>query len=191
MSVFEIEQFVSDCRAALRETQPSLAVMELMERTVSDDRSLLKALGEPTRADLTVLHSAPDLTVLHGVWAPQMRLYPHNHNMWAVIGIYGGQEDNTFWRRGQEGLSQRGGRELREHEVVVLGSEVIHSVSNPLRAYTAAVHVYAGDYLNAERSEWDPETLAERPFDFDHARTVFAEADEAWLQEQAMERARS
>lgn len=182
--MFEIEQFVVDCRAALAESQPMLAVKEVVARTVSDDRALLSTLGEPHQADLTLLHSAPDLTVLHGVWAPNMRLYPHNHNMWAVIGIYGGQEDNTFWRRDPQGLEQRGGRELREHEVVVLGSDVIHSVTNPLRAYTAAIHVYAGDYLKAERSEWDPETHEERPFDFENARRVFAEADRAWEQEQ-------
>lgn len=188
--MFEIEDFVAGCRRALAETQPMLAVKELVERTVSEPRSLLAALGEPQRADLAVLHAAEDVTVLHGVWAPRMRLYPHNHNMWAVIGIYGGQEDNTFWRRDTHGLEQRGGRELREQEVTVLGHDVIHSVANPLRAYTAAIHVYAGDYLRAERSEWDPETLEERPFDFEHARGVFADADAAWAQEQAADTGR-
>ena len=24
---------------------------------------------------------------------------PHNHEMWAVIGVYTGREDNIFWRR--------------------------------------------------------------------------------------------
>jgi predicted metal-dependent enzyme (double-stranded beta helix superfamily) len=24
---------------------------------------------------------------------------PHNHQMWAVIGVYTGREDNIFWRR--------------------------------------------------------------------------------------------
>ena len=23
---------------------------------------------------------------------------PHNHRMWAVIGVYIGREDNIFWR---------------------------------------------------------------------------------------------
>ena len=27
-----------------------------------------------------------------------MSIYPHNHEMWAVIGIYAGQEDNAFYR---------------------------------------------------------------------------------------------
>jgi len=143
---------------------------------------------EIEQAGLVLLHESPDITVLHGVWAPQMRLYPHNHNMSAVIGVYGGQEVNTFFRREQQGLAERGGREVREHEVVVLGSDVIHSVSNPLRAYTAALHVYTGDYLHTERSEWGPDTLEERPFDFDRARAAFAQADEAWARERAEQR---
>lgn len=28
-----------------------------------------------------------------------MSQLPHNHRMWAVIGIYTGREDNIFWRR--------------------------------------------------------------------------------------------
>ena len=42
--------------------------------------------------------------VLNVVWAPRMSIYPHDHRMWAVIGIYGGAEDNTLFRRGPQGL---------------------------------------------------------------------------------------
>jgi len=28
-----------------------------------------------------------------------MTVMPHNHEMWAVIGIYSGREDNILWRR--------------------------------------------------------------------------------------------
>jgi predicted metal-dependent enzyme (double-stranded beta helix superfamily) len=30
------------------------------------------------------------------VWAPKMTIMPHNHCMWAVIGVYTGREDNIF-----------------------------------------------------------------------------------------------
>ena len=35
-------------------------------------------------------------------------LYPHDHRMWAAIGIYAGQEDNAFYRR-----TGAGGRDAR------------------------------------------------------------------------------
>ena len=54
---------------------------------------------QPSEAGITVLHQADDLTVLHVVWAPKMAIYPHDHRMWAAIGIYAGAEDNAFYRR--------------------------------------------------------------------------------------------
>src|SRR5674476_1451732 len=42
---------------------------------------------------------ASDLTILNVIWAPRMTIMPHNHQMWAVIGVYTGREDNIFWRR--------------------------------------------------------------------------------------------
>jgi predicted metal-dependent enzyme (double-stranded beta helix superfamily) len=181
--MFEVEQFVADCRAALADSQASLALKDLLERTVAEDREVVAALGEPTSADLVVLHSTPDLTVLNAVWAPRMTLYPHNHKMLAAIGIYGGREDNTFFKRQEAGLVISGGRELHHRDVAILGANVIHAVTNPRRAFTAAIHVYTGDYLHAQRSEWDPDTLEERPFDFENARRVFAEANAAWEKE--------
>jgi len=42
----------------------------------------------------------------------------------------------------------------------------IHSVTNPIPRLTGAIHVYGGDFFNpARRSEWDPETLLEQPWD--------------------------
>jgi predicted metal-dependent enzyme (double-stranded beta helix superfamily) len=31
-------------------------------------------------------------TVLKVVGGPRLRVFPHDHRMWAAIGIYGGQE---------------------------------------------------------------------------------------------------
>ena len=44
-----------------------------------------------------------------------------------------------------------------------LGQDIIHSVTNPIPRLTGAIHVYGGDFFAIERSEWDPETLAEGP----------------------------
>jgi hypothetical protein len=42
---------------------------------------------------------------------------------------------------------------------------VIHSVINPLRKVSGALHVYDGDFFGTARSMWDAETLAEEPYD--------------------------
>ncbi len=93
------------------------------------------------------LYRSSALTVLRFVWPPAVELFPHDHRMWAAIGIYGGGEDNTFFRRVPEGLVVSGGKQLRAGDVALLGADVIHAVANPSRAYTAAIHVYGGDYF--------------------------------------------
>ena len=38
---------------------------------------------------------------------------------------------------------------------------------------TGAIHVYGGDFFAAKRSEWDPESLQEKPYDVDKAMRLF------------------
>ena len=123
------------------------------------------------------LYRSSALTVLQFVWPPAVELFPHDHRMWAAIGIYGGGEDNTFFRRVPNGLVATGGKQLRAGDVSLLGADVIHAVTNPSRAYTAAIHVYGGDYFGTRRSQWDPTTLQEEPFDADAVRRVLEDAD--------------
>ena len=178
---FELPRFVADCRSALLEDKPERAIREAVARAVSNPGALLNALGEPRRAELQKLYRAADLTILNVIWAPRMTLMPHDHRMWAVIGIYSGREDNIFWRRLGDGTETRieaaGARALSNGDVVPLGRDIIHSVHNPIPRLTAALHIYGGDFFEQPRSEWDPETLLERPFDVQRAQREFEEAN--------------
>ena len=97
--MFELEQFTADCRAALAADKSHKSVREVVARAVSDPAAVLKGLGEPKRSEVQKLYHSSDLTILNVIWAPRMTIMPHNHQMWAVIGIYTGREDNIFWRR--------------------------------------------------------------------------------------------
>ncbi|MFQ5938003.1 MAG: hypothetical protein ACE5LB_16505, partial [Acidiferrobacterales bacterium] len=110
-------------------------------------------------------------------WGPGMAFPPHDHRMWAVIGIYGGREDNTFYRRSSEGLTKHGGKQLNTKDTIPLGETVIHAVTNPLEQLTAAIHIYGGDFFAMPRSEWDLETLEERPYDLEKNLRLFEEAN--------------
>jgi predicted metal-dependent enzyme (double-stranded beta helix superfamily) len=83
--------------------------------------------------------------------------------------MYGGREDNIFWRRvpkkTQFQIEAAGGLALGTGDVALLGRDVIHSVINPLRKISGAIHVYDGDFFAIGRSMWDAETLAEAPYD--------------------------
>jgi predicted metal-dependent enzyme (double-stranded beta helix superfamily) len=179
--MFDLDQFVADCRAALAADKSPKHVRDVVARAVADPASVLKALGEPERAGLHTLHRSDDLTVLNIVWAPMMTVMPHNHSMWAVIGIYTGREDNIFWRRLPGGLGKleaAGAKALCEGDAEPLGHNIIHSVTNPIPRLTGGLHVYGGDFFDAtHRSEWDPESLLERPFDPERAVRQFEEAN--------------
>jgi predicted metal-dependent enzyme (double-stranded beta helix superfamily) len=175
-----LDDVVSRCQAALAEHTPVLAVRDVLAELVADPAALERAVGPIDRGGITPLHNASDLTILRVAWPPGMVLYPHEHRMWAAIGMYGGQEDNSFFRRAPEGLAPAGGRELPAGDVLVMGDDVIHSVANSRREYAVALHVYGGDFFNGERSEWDPDTFEERPRDLERTMRLFEEANARW-----------
>jgi predicted metal-dependent enzyme (double-stranded beta helix superfamily) len=176
--MFSVDNFVSDCRDAVHDAHPAPAVRELVERAMRDRDAVATALGPLSRAELGVLHASDELVVLHAVWAPAMRFAPHDHRTWAVIGIYGGEEDNTFYRRNDVSIEAAGGRNVVEGEVVVLGPEVIHAVTNPRsQSFTGAIHVYGGPYLTAPRSTWEEPAMIERPTSLEASRRVFEAAN--------------
>src|SRR4029077_15406859 len=105
-------------------------------------------------------------------------IMPHNHSMWAVIGVYGGREDNMLWGRLPEdsdrGIEAAGAIALSTQDAQALRPALIHSVVTPIQRVTGAIHVYGGDFFAAQRSEWDPESLQEKPFDMQKALRDFA-----------------
>jgi predicted metal-dependent enzyme (double-stranded beta helix superfamily) len=178
--MFEIDRFIADCRAALAQDSSHKAVREVVARAVSEPAAVLKALGEPTQAALKTIYHAPDLTILNLVWGPHMTLMPHDHKMWAVIGIYTGREDNIFWRRRPEDSNRveaAGAKALGVGDAAPLGPDIIHSVTNPIPRLTGALHVYGGDFFAAARSEWDPETLREGRYDPAKVARLFEESN--------------
>jgi predicted metal-dependent enzyme (double-stranded beta helix superfamily) len=181
---FDLDRFIADCRLALAEDQSHKSVREVVARAVSDPGSVLKGLGEPRCAEVQKLYHSEDLTILNVIWGPRMTIMPHNHQMWAVIGVYTGREDNIFWRRtpgGENGkLEATGARALSEKDAEPLGRNIIHSVTNPISRLTGAIHVYGGDFFGAERSEWDPETLLEQRYDVEKTMWLFEEANTAF-----------
>jgi predicted metal-dependent enzyme (double-stranded beta helix superfamily) len=184
-AMFDLDRFIEDCRTAVREDPSHKAAREVVAHAVSDPNAVLAALGEPARAGITPLYRSEDLTILNVVWGPRMTIMPHNHLMWAVIGIYTGREDNIFWRRlpqpDEQKIEAAGARSLGDGDVEPLGRDIIHSVTNPLSRLTGAIHVYGGDFFLVPRSEWDPESLTEQSFDLQRAMRLYEEANAALM----------
>jgi predicted metal-dependent enzyme (double-stranded beta helix superfamily) len=177
-SSFDVERFIAAVKEARKEADSQLAVQEVLARAVGDPAAVLAGVGEPIEAGIHTLHRAADLTILNVIWAPWMVLLPHEHAMWASIGIYSGREDNIVWERRGATIEAVGAEAVSERQVFGLSETAIHSVINPTRKRTGAIHIYGGDFFGTARSEWDPETLRERPFDLEAARRMHREADE-------------
>ncbi|MDJ0958149.1 MAG: hypothetical protein QNI91_14875 [Arenicellales bacterium] len=175
--MFNKDRFVQDCIDAVSEGQA--AIRELVTEAVSDPAGVLAELGEPEHAGITPLYRSSELTIINFAWAPCMSLMPHNHQMFAVIGIYSGREDNVFWRRTETSIEAAGAKSLGVGDVTTLGTNIIHSVLNPIGKMTSAIHVYGGDFFEPQepRSEWDHETLTERPWDIERVKSLFQEAE--------------
>ncbi|MDX2156726.1 MAG: hypothetical protein SFW09_09465 [Hyphomicrobiaceae bacterium] len=176
--MMNLDAFVEDCLSAVKADPTHRAVHDLMQRAFRDPGQVLAAVDEPTESAIKPIYRSPELTVINVVWKPGMTVMPHNHEMWAVIGVYGGREDNIFWRRIKDDpdghIEAAGAKSLGAGNVVPLGKDIIHSVTNPLGKLTGAIHVYGGDFFDVERSEWDPEHHVERPYDLAKARAMFA-----------------
>ena len=181
--MFDPNRFVADCRAAMAEDRSQHALREVVARAVSNPADILRAFGEPSRAVVNRLYVGADITVLHFVWPPGTAFHPHEHRTWAVIGVYDGAEDNIFWRRLPQGngrtrgIEAAGAKALRAGDVTILGTDVVHSVINPIPRHSCTLQVYGGNFYEIERSEWDAETLRERSFDLASARRRFEEAN--------------
>lgn len=175
--MFEKERFIQDCIDAVKEGQAS--VREVVMAAVSNPNGIISELGEPDHAGISPIYRAPDLTIINFTWAPCMSLMPHNHQMFAVIGIYSGREDNVFWKRTRTGIEAAGAKSLGVGDVATLGKNIIHSVLNPIGKMTTAIHVYGGDFFEPDepRSEWDHETLVECPWDVEKVKLQFQQAE--------------
>ena len=182
---FDLYRFIGECQDALAADRPLKAMREVVARTVSEPASILSALGEPRRAQIQKLYCAPELTILNLVWAPGMSFMPHNHQMWAIIGIYAGCEDNVFWRRITDDAGGRvepaAAKRLVVKDAEPLGRDIIHSVTNPMASFTGAIHVYGGDFFAAARSEWDAETKLERPYSVENTLRQFEDANASYV----------
>ena len=174
----DVDRFVEDCVIANQESDAQAAVKEVLARAVSTPHAVIASLGEPDKAGLNVLLSSSTLTIFAATWTPQMNLMPHDHLMWANIGIYTGREDNIFWKRSSNGIKAYAAEALFAKDAASLPEDAVHSVTNPLMRFTGGIHIYGGDFFDTTRSQWNPETLEEEPSDGAVIRGIFQRENE-------------
>ena len=169
--MFDLENFIADCKKAVAGDKPQEQVKALMEAAFQDPKALQQALTDAgPEQSVTPLYADENLTVLR-VATPANFLSPvHNHLMWVMIGILEGEEKNYLYRRTADG-----GVEV-EQEITLnpetgifpLRADAIHAIETPSDQSMFALHVYGGNILQrSSRSAWDPETMEEVPYNYE------------------------
>lgn len=178
--MFDKDRFVEDLRAARYESDSMDAISEVITKAIQDPASIIRALGAPGRGRAEQLYADESITISNIIWGSEMWVPPHDHLMWAVIGVYQGQEDNTFWREQDGNLQEMGGVSLTKGDVRKLGADAVHSVRNPSLQLCGAIHVYGGDFFGAipRRHSWNPQTLERGPYDYEFINSLRNEANE-------------
>ena len=185
--MFSVDDLVAAVQAASGADDPVASVQEIVASTIADGPAIDAVLGTELKGDNDTLFSSEALTVQRIIWIPGLASVPHEHRMWAVVGVYAGEELNRMYERSPDGgLTELRTRAVPEHDVFVLDVDAIHSVENRGGQWTAALHVYGGDILHAERNAWGPDGR-EAPFaDVDSARRAMFAPMHALAEEHGM-----
>lgn len=128
--------------------------------------------GEPV-GKLYPLFRADDgrCSILVAVFAPGAQTPIHNHGSWAVVGIYRGREQETRFRRSDDGsvpghaqLETETTRVSPAGTVTVVPDGVIHTVEAIDGQEAVSIHVYGTDIVTQPRSTFDLSSGTEMPF---------------------------
>ena len=151
----DIRELIEGCCEAATTEDPAGGVVETLGAFLHQP-SLGQHLGAADRSKYEALYRGSDLLVLHGVLPPTPKpVDPHDHRMWAVVGVYHGQEDNQLFARTDGAVLEPTERfSLTPGEIRPLDAATIHSVQAAGGRYLGAVHVYGGDLFGTPRSTW-------------------------------------
>lgn len=163
----DLDALVQTCRALLDEPDAGERVATAVEESIAADAAGLSESIEALRpgpGKAAVVHRSEDLTVLGLEVAAGFVSPAHNHTIWAVVGIYQGNEDNIFYKRVPDGIEETGRAVLHEGDALALPPNAVHRITNSGAEPMRALHVYGGDLFATSRSQWDDETGEEQPF---------------------------
>ena len=163
---FDPDSFAQSCIDALVEQDPADVIRQLIQRAVTEPRSMELACPVPLDpSDDGIIHRSDAIMVCHAVFPRRFRTGIHNHGVEAIIGVWSGYEDNHLFEETGGRIRSLGPRRVEAGEVLVLGVDAIHDVHTPPTTWSAALHVYLGDISTVSRSTLASVNDSASPFD--------------------------
>jgi len=179
MTTYSVKDYVSDIRAIVARETDIGAITEQIKplalRLASDPSWFVEKYRytDPEQGvGLHLLHEEEnhDLAVFAIAWAPGRGVEAHNHKTWAVVSGIEGQEQETNYKRLDDG-SKPGYAELvpARTETLFPGTAVcclpedIHSVVNNGDKVAVSLHTYGRHLNHTGRSTFDVDGRTETP----------------------------
>jgi len=169
--MFSVNAFVEECRAALHNDDTPDRIRALMGRALKDPQGVSRAfdnnISRATDMSELLIFRSDDLLIHRVALDPHWKSLPHDHRIWGFVGIYQGEEANTFYKEEGEALEQIDSRSMKAGEVLAMDPDTIHSIANPMETTTIGIHVYLGDLQKQKRCLWNPFTHEKEDFELD------------------------
>jgi predicted metal-dependent enzyme (double-stranded beta helix superfamily) len=162
-----VAELVARCLAAARTDHPIDAVRDVLQDVVARP-ALWQAMFErevhqTDHRGISELHEDARLTITHVALDPDFVSGVHDHGIPALIAVYSGQEDNTFYRLADGVPVADRHTAVVAPDILFMATEDIHHIENRLAEPLRAVHIYFGSLPNAVRSAWNMETGERMP----------------------------
>ena len=93
---FDLDTLVKDLRTAAIQTSAHLVIKTLLEQAIEDPDALVKAMPEFKDNDVN-LYEDETVSIWHCRFIPGQTIPAHDHQMFAIIGVYQGAERNYFY----------------------------------------------------------------------------------------------
>jgi len=143
--MFSIGRFIEECRSALQQNNPPDAIQAIMLQALKDPQDVSKAfddnISRATDMAELMLFRSDDLMINRVALDPGWKSLPHDHRIWGFVGIYKGEEANTFYMEKHGYLEKTGSRTVKAGDVLSIDQETIHAIANPLELTTIGIHV--------------------------------------------------
>ena len=163
MAGFNLDDFVQQLRTAALEGEPIRKVRELMNNAFSDPQAIKDAMPAFDNDD-EVIFEDDSVSIWFVRFMPGLHVPPHDHQTTATIGVYEGAEDNHFYLREGGQLVHKTTKRVGPGDVIALKPDGIHSVEAANGSQSCGIHVYLARLTTIERSLFDWESGAAKPF---------------------------
>ncbi len=163
MADFNLDDFIQQLRAASRQSEPVKKVRDLMSGAFKDPQAIKDAMPAFENDD-EVLFEDNNVSIWFVRFVPGLHVPPHDHQTTATIGVYEGAEDNHFYLREDGQLVHKTTKRVGPGDVIALKPEGIHSVEAADGCQSCGIRVYLARLTTIERSLFDWEPGAARPF---------------------------